>query len=31
VNAGFLRYARNASDYAGGRRRVVDEEESESR
>jgi hypothetical protein len=28
VNAGFLRYARNASDYAGGRRRELDEERS---
>jgi hypothetical protein len=28
VNAGFLRYARGASDYAGGRRRVFDEEEA---
>jgi molybdopterin converting factor small subunit len=26
VNAGFWRYARSASDYAGGRRRVPDEE-----
>jgi hypothetical protein len=25
VNAGFLRYARGASDYAGGRRRELDE------
>jgi hypothetical protein len=29
VNAGFLRYARGASDYAGGRRRVLEEERSE--
>jgi hypothetical protein len=28
VNAGFLRYARGASDYAGGRRRLPEEEES---
>jgi hypothetical protein len=27
VNAGFLRYARNASDYAGGRRRELEEED----
>jgi hypothetical protein len=26
VDAGFLRYARSATDYAGGRRRVLDEE-----
>ena len=26
VDAGFLRYARSASDYAGGRRRVAEEE-----
>lgn len=26
VNAGFLRFARGASDYAGGRRRIEDEE-----
>jgi hypothetical protein len=26
VDAGFLRYARSAMDYAGGRRRVLDEE-----
>jgi hypothetical protein len=26
VNAGFLRYARSASDFAGGRRRVLEEE-----
>jgi hypothetical protein len=26
VDAGFLRYARSASDYAGGRRRVLEEE-----
>ena len=26
VNAGFLRYAREASDYAGGRVRVLDED-----
>jgi hypothetical protein len=26
VNAGFLRYARNASDYAGGRRREAEED-----
>jgi hypothetical protein len=25
VNAGFLRYARRASDFAGGRRRVTEE------
>jgi hypothetical protein len=25
VDAGFLRYARSASDYAGGRRRVLEE------
>jgi hypothetical protein len=30
VNAGFMRYARGASDYAGGRRRQV-EEQSEAR
>jgi hypothetical protein len=28
VNAGFLRYARSASDFAGGRRRVLEEEEA---
>ena len=28
VNAGFLRYARSASDYAGGRLRLPEEEES---
>jgi hypothetical protein len=28
VNAGFLRYARAATDYAGGRQRVPDEEAS---
>jgi hypothetical protein len=28
VNAGFLRFARSASDYAGGRRRELDEERS---
>jgi hypothetical protein len=28
VNAGFLRYARQASDYAGGRLRELEEEES---
>ena len=27
VNAGFLRYARGAMDYAGGRRRVLEEED----
>ena len=27
VNAGFLRYARGASDYAGGRRRILEEDE----
>jgi hypothetical protein len=27
VNAGFLRYARGAMDYAGGRRRVPEEED----
>jgi hypothetical protein len=27
VNAGFLRYARSAMDYAGGRRRVLEESE----
>ena len=27
VNAGFLRYARGAMDYAGGRRRVPEEDE----
>jgi hypothetical protein len=27
VNAGFLRYARGATDYAGGRYRVAEEEE----
>jgi hypothetical protein len=26
VDAGFLRYARSASDYAGGRRQVLEEE-----
>jgi hypothetical protein len=26
VNAGFLRYARGAMDYAGGRRRILEEE-----
>lgn len=26
VNAGFLRYARSAMDYAGGKRRVFEEE-----
>jgi len=26
VDAGFLRYARSASDYAGGRQRILDEE-----
>ena len=26
VNAGFLRYARGAADYAGGRRRELEEE-----
>jgi hypothetical protein len=29
VNAGFLRYARSASDYAGGRRRLLEEERAE--
>jgi len=29
VNAGFLRYARSATDYAGGRRRVLEEERAE--
>jgi len=29
VNAGFLRYARGATDYAGGRRRVFEEQEAE--
>jgi hypothetical protein len=28
VSAGFFRYARSAMDYAGGRRRVPEEEES---
>ena len=28
VNAGFLRYAGSASDYAGGRQRVPDEQEA---
>jgi hypothetical protein len=28
VDAGFLRYARHASDFAGGRRREPDEEEA---
>jgi hypothetical protein len=28
VNAGFLRYARGASDYAGGRRRVMEEKDA---
>jgi hypothetical protein len=28
VNAGFLRYARSATDYAGGRRRVLEEQDS---
>jgi hypothetical protein len=27
VNAGFLRYARGATDYAGGRRRIMEEQE----
>ncbi|MEA2469629.1 MAG: hypothetical protein QOE38_628 [Thermoleophilaceae bacterium] len=27
VNAGFLRYARSAMDYAGGRRRILEETE----
>ena len=27
VNAGFLRYARGAMDYAGGRRRILEEED----
>ena len=26
VNAGFLRYARGAMDYAGGRRRILEED-----
>jgi hypothetical protein len=26
VDAGFLRYARSASDYAGGRQRILEEE-----
>jgi hypothetical protein len=26
VDAGFLRYARSATDYAGGRRRILEEE-----
>ena len=30
VNAGFLRYARGASDYAGGRRRILEEQRAES-
>jgi hypothetical protein len=30
VNAGFLRYARSASDYAGGRVRLPDEAEGEA-
>lgn len=30
VNAGFLRYARGATDYAGGRRRALDEQRSQS-
>jgi len=29
VNAGFLRYARSAMDYAGGRRRVLEEERAD--
>ena len=29
VNAGFLRYARSATDYAGGRRRVLEEGSAE--
>jgi hypothetical protein len=29
VNAGFLRYASRASDYAGGRRRVSEEERAQ--
>ena len=28
VDAGFLRYARSASDYAGGRQRILDEKRS---
>jgi hypothetical protein len=28
VNAGFLRYARGAMDYAGGRRRILEEEDA---
>jgi hypothetical protein len=28
VNAGFLRYARSATDFAGGRRRLPEEEEA---
>jgi hypothetical protein len=27
VNAGFIRYARSASDYAGGRRRILEDSE----
>lgn len=30
VNAGFLRYARGATDYAGGRRRLRDEQKAEN-
>ena len=30
VNAGFLRYAHRASDFAGGRRRLPEEESAES-
>jgi hypothetical protein len=29
VNAGFLRYARSAIDYAGGRQRLLDERSAE--
>jgi hypothetical protein len=29
VNAGFLRYARSAIDYAGGRQRVLDDQRAE--
>jgi hypothetical protein len=28
VDAGFLRYARSASDYAGGRQRLLEEEDA---
>jgi hypothetical protein len=30
VNAGFLRYARRASDFAGGRRRLPEEQAAEN-